>query len=310
MSFTIIPNELILDIAAHLPVDDLSRLARSSRTLKFVLSLPLLRRAKHRDLTRCILRKRPCSLRSILSTNMINIDHRIRSPGSNYPGWPMHHAALAGAHEMVAILIAHGAPIDEPESGDTPMRVSTLQCAVTSGCVKTVALILDAGANLNRASPRNKLSPLALACQSHKDAVANLLIDRGSELSGHVFVMAAYAASLTVLERLLDMGVPVDITYATSLAQQPLSALQYICMLCPPNVCATAEMLLTRGADVNRQNVGPGAFSPLYSAVRWNNEPLTQMLLQFGADRHRMYNGMSVDQIAVESGSSAVLRQQ
>lgn len=191
MSFIIIPNELMLGIAAHLPVDDLSRLARSSRTLKFVLSLPLLHRAEHRDLTRCILRNRPCSLQSILSANIINIDHRIRIPGSIYPGWPMHHAALAGAHETVAILIAHGAPIDEPESGDTPMRVSTLQCAVTSGCVKTVALILNAGANLNRASTRNKLSPLALACQSDKDAISNLLIDRGAELSGHVFVMAA-----------------------------------------------------------------------------------------------------------------------
>lgn len=197
--------------------------------------------------------------------------------------------------------------IDEPEHGDTPLRLTTLQGAVLSGCVRTVALLLDAGANINRVSEREKDSPLCLATQECYLAVSDLLIDRGAELSGSVFVRAAYVANLPVLNRLLDMGVPVDILYSSMQVYEPVSALQYICMLCPRNVCWMAEILLNRGADVNRENSGPCAFSSLYSAVRRDHAPLVKLLLLYGADKSKIYLGQSLLEFAGDTDCRAVL---
>lgn len=314
MSLLAIPNELLLDIAKYLPDSSLSLLSRTSHTLSHLLTPLLLRQASSDDLARCILHNRPMSLLSILRSPTIDIDRTMSVPGEDTPVWPLHYAAQHSTSEIVGILIAHGAPVDEPERDDIPKRVSTLQCAILSGSLATVTLVLDAGANPNRDSDHNRCTPFGLACINRHDAIANLLIDRGVRLGPDALVYAAYAGLIIVLTRLLDFGVPADIGYLSYLAEQPLSALQYLCILCPGGVCdhgmctlfpegmcETAEVLLSRGADVNRGNGSERA--PLYCAVLATNVPLARVLLRFGADVNGGPEGKSLVDLAQDRGS-------
>lgn len=279
MSFVTLPRDAILEIADTLPARDLSCLSRTNTTFSQLLTPLLLRRAEHTDLERCIILDRPISLRSILSppNTRLNIDYNIRIPGKFIHEWPLHFAARHRSPELVATIISLGAPVDEPERDSIPNRVTTLQCAVLSGNLTTVAHVLDAGADINRRSDHNRCTPLALACVNSDVPVANLLIDRGARLGADVLVTAAYRCVDAVIERLLDSGVPVDGLYYSTNAEQDITALQYVCML----GSGAAELLLRRGADVNAGK--GGKWFPLFSCVRTGNVEFAQLVLDYGA---------------------------
>lgn len=304
MSFTTIPPDMILEIADALPARDLSSLSRTNSTLSQLLTPLLLRRAEHSDLGRCIFLDRPASLRAILSpaNTRLNIDYNIRIPGQFIHAWPLHYAARHCSPALVATIISLGAPVDEPERDSIPDRVTTLQCAVLSGNLTTVSLVLDAGADINRRSDHKMWTPLALACVNSDEPVANLLIDRGALLGPDVLVTAAYRGVVGVLERLLDSGVPVDTLYDSSNAGQLITALQYVCML----GSGAAEVLLRRGANANAGK--GGRWMPLYTCVRTNNVAFAELLIDFGAERDGVLcEGMTLSAVAVASGNLAMV---
>lgn len=314
MSFSAIPNELVLDVAKYLPTSSLSLLSRTSHALSHLLTPLLLQRACSDDLGRCIVHDRPMSLRSILRSPTIDINRTMRVPGADDPVWPLQHAARHSTPEIVNILIAHGAPVDEPERDDMPKRNTTLQCAVLSESLATVTLILDAGADPNRVFHHKRVTPFGLACINRDTAIANLLIDRGTLLDSGALVNAAYAGLHQVLTRLLDLGVPADIGYLSNLAPYPLSSLQYLCILCSRKQCdfgryslssvavhETAQILLSHGADTSRGN--GSCMAPLYCAVLTANVPLARVLLQFGADANGGPDLKSLVDLAEDGGS-------
>ncbi|KAL0633695.1 hypothetical protein Q9L58_007418 [Maublancomyces gigas] len=306
MPFTTIPNELILEIAEVLPARDLSVLSRKNSTLSHLLTPPL-RRAEQSDIGRCIILDRPASLRSILRppNTILNIDYNIVVPGDHIHAWPLHYPAQHCSPALVATIIALGAPVDEPERDNIPNCVTTLQCAVLSGNLTTVTHVLNSGADINRTSDHNGCTPLALACVISDEPVAHLLIDRGARLGADVLVTAAYRCVLSVLERLLDMGVPVDIPYYSTNAQQSITALQRVCRLNSGGGIRAVEVLLRRGADVNS---GKGGWLlPLYNCVRGGNLALARLLIDFGAERDAMYRGQTLAAVAAARGDTEMV---
>lgn len=302
MSFATLPNELVLEIAIHLPVRDLSFLCSTSHALADLLTPHLLRLATNCDLTRSIALDRPASLRSILCSPTLNINGNNSVPNSN-TAWPLHYAAQYSSPEIVAILIGHGVPVDEPEL----TLATTLQCAVLGRSAAIVALILDAGANIDRISDRNTCTPLVLACQNIVDDVANLLIHRGAQISGLALVIIASMARNALLNRMLDTGAPVDTLHDSTLTDEPVTPLQFLCMFYQIGVCPMVEVFLRRGADVNRGREGTGDRFPLCCATRSGNADLARILIDFGADRDVMFGGKTLAVIAREIGMVDVL---
>lgn len=120
-----------------------------------------------------------------------------------------------------------------------------------------------------------------------------------------MLVITAYKCVLGVLERLLDMGVPADIPYYSTNAQQPITALQHVCRLNSSRSIRAVEVLLRRGADVNS---GKGGWLlPLYNCVRGGNLALARLLIDFGAERDAMYQGQTLAAVAVARGDTEMV---
>lgn len=285
MSFTSIPNELILEIANALPCQDLSVLSRTNSHHRHLLTPLLLRRAESRDLERCITSDRPTSLRSIFSVPnpLLNLDEKISGPGDLISELPLNYAAQHCSAELVATIIALGAAVDNPDPEFIPRKPTSLQCAVLGGNIEIVVHILDAGALIDRISVQKRCSPLSIACFYRLNTIAHLLIDRGAQLNGEVLVRAAYMDVVPVLERVLDRGTPVDSVLYCERARQPLTVLQFLCMLQPCENRRSVGILLRRGADVNKG--AGGRWSPLAGCVRAGNLPSARLLIDFGVDR-------------------------
>lgn len=237
-SNNVLRSSLVLEITIPPPVCDLSFLCRTSHALANLLTPHLLRLATNCDLTRSIALDRPASLRSILYSPTININGNNSVPNS-ITAWPLHHAAQYSSLEIVAILIGHGVPVDEPEQSLS----TTLQCVV-GGSPAIVALLLDAGANIDRISDWNTYTPLVLACQNIVDGIASLLIHRGTQIA---LVITASTGCNALLNRMLDTGAPVDTVYDSMLTDELVTPLQFLCMFHRFGVCPMVEVLLRRG---------------------------------------------------------------
>lgn len=224
--------------------------------------------------------------------------------------WPLNYAARHSTPEIVGILLSHGAIAiaHEPEGG--PHRPTALECAVLSRSIDSVRLILDAVAGIDPQFDQNQCIAFDLACVNRDEAIAHFLIDRGTRLDANFLTYAASGGLSGVLTRLLDLGLPVDGRYVPSVLHQPPSALQYLCLEYPGNIpeqdmCAVAEVLLSRGADVNRSNDSDGA--PLYIVMKTTNVALAKVLLRYGADVNGGPGRTSIVKLARERGCSEMV---
>lgn len=298
MSFSTIPNEIILDIADMIPARELSVLSQTNSTLSHLLTPLLLRRVQQLHLQQCIILDRPDSLRAILRPpyTHLSLDFNMAIPRDRVPQWPLHYAALYCSRELVATIIELGVPVDDPEEDTIPDRATTLQWTVISGKVTKVTIVLNAGADINRTSDQKQSTPLSLACDRRDYSVANLLIDRGAKLGADELTRAASTDMFSVMERMLDLGVLVDSIYYSKIAEHFITTLQYLCLLGYRKFEGSVEILLRRGADPNLGIKGP--MFPLYNCITMDSLRIARLLLDFGADRGAEYGGKSMTEVA------------
>lgn len=89
----------------------------------------------------------------------------------------LHCAALAGACLCAGLLLEHGAPVDAPGAGATPLLL-----AAEAGHEKLARQLVAAGADVNVASPGRRETALHLAAAQGQLDLAEALIQAGADL--------------------------------------------------------------------------------------------------------------------------------
>jgi ankyrin repeat protein len=117
---------------------------------------------------------------------------------------PLILAILAGHIDVVELLILHGADVmARNERGLTP-----LHAAAYSGSAELARLLLEHGSALEDTANVSGATPLMLAAEENRIAVAELLIHRGADVSipdrdGFTPLTQAWAKKRTEMVRLL-----------------------------------------------------------------------------------------------------------
>ena len=145
-----------------------------------------------------------------------------------------------------------------------------------------VALLLDAGADIEKTSDGGTRTPLSEAALMGRDAICKLLLERGADVrfakkGRGVLHAASQSGLLWLVERALEAG--VDPRVADAQGETPLHDASFEGRL------AVAERLIDAGADVNAA-IKAGdykGFTPLKFAVLGGFPKLTELLLDRGA---------------------------
>jgi uncharacterized protein len=206
--------------------------------------------------------------------------------------------------------------------------MSELTDAIKSGDAARVAALVDADRSLLNAA-ENDVTPILLAIYYGKPEIAQLLVDRGAEVSFgeavalgdeervrrmlkqdpallHSRTADGYpAAGLAIFFRhprlaqwLIEQGADVNAAAENAQKVAPVHAAAAVCDR------ETMRMLLARGADPNaRQQLD---FTPLHGAASRGDIEMAKLLLAHGADRNaKAGDGMSVADMARKYGHPA-----
>ena len=178
--------------------------------------------------------------------------------------------AVAGKHvEIARLLVAHHA--DVFNDGDALLK------AVESGDVELVKLLLDSGADPNRAKNG---SLFVRVVANGNTTIIQLFLDAGADLSrfgGSALVAAVAKGNQPVVEALLDFGADPN---ATSVDYETAGDTALHAASGQGNV-ALVSLLLRRGADVNKRATQNA--SVLFQAMANGHDDVVSMLVEKGA---------------------------
>ncbi len=160
---------------------------------------------------------------------------------------PLHVACQNGHVDAARLLLDNGAEVDRAtENGRTPLYI-----ACQNGRVDAVRQLLNKGAVVDRAKA-NGVTPLWIACQEGRVDAARLLLDKGAAVNraredgATPLFVACFKGHVRAARLLLEKGADVD--RATENGQTPLF------VACAEGHVDAARLLLERGADINRAN--------------------------------------------------------
>jgi ankyrin repeat protein len=182
------------------------------------------------------------------------------------PENPVVDAARHGDLAALRALIAQGADVNQAE-GD---GMTALHWAALSNHADAAALLIGAGAALDRGTRIGAHTPLHVAAQRGSAAVARLLVDAG----GRALVDARTTTGATALHLAAGAG-HVDVT----------------------------SLLLAHGADPNAQESAWNQ-TPLVFAAAWNRADVIRVLLQHGADAERATRLVDIPERARLAGAA------
>src|ERR1041384_929525 len=100
------------------------------------------------------------------------------------PGWmPLHEAARSRDAELVAVLLDKGSEVDAlSDRGGTALHVAVRAGEEPGGAMKTVALLVRHGCNVN-AQDENKWTPLHIAAYLSWYRAVRFLILQGADVN-------------------------------------------------------------------------------------------------------------------------------
>ncbi|KAL8816254.1 MAG: hypothetical protein Q9223_004700 [Gallowayella weberi] len=189
---------------------------------------------------------------------------------------PLMHAVNYGHHGIVEILIDHGAAVDVPTSGWTPLHQAT-----QAGNLSIMRLLLARRANIEAKSPFEYKAPLSEKARLR--AIANnepdLDITTTSEATNQGWTPLLRAASNgdePAVRLLLDHSAIID-------ARSPTEATPLM-VACENLHFATVDLLLMRGADI-------------HASDKYGWKPLHRALVNRGPDSPKIFQRL-VDQDA------------
>ncbi|MFZ2149018.1 MAG: ankyrin repeat domain-containing protein [Sedimentisphaerales bacterium] len=182
----------------------------------------------------------------------------------------LYSAASGGHKEVVELLLAEGADINEKTAAYTD--VTTLHAAAREGHKEIVEVLLAAGADVNAGSTYNELTAAELAMEANHIEVVKLLIAKGADISALHFAihMKDYAKAKSLIESGADVNkrkrrLDAPLHLAASSGQKDV-----------------AELLIAKGANINIRN--SHGRTPLHLAVREDDRDMVELLVTKGAD--------------------------
>ena len=195
---------------------------------------------------------------------------------------PLVSAAEQGHIAVVGELLQHGGDVNIDSYGMTPLNAASFQ-----GHTRVVEKLLDHGANMARRDGRGVTPLFNAACVENVDIV-ELLIDKGADVNQictHGMTplhIAAEQGYTRVVETLLEHGADVDATeYDGQTALYTVSSLRAPQAL-QKNV-DVAQILIDKGADVDKGLTGDVSNTPLRAAAYGGNTAAVRVLLAAGA---------------------------
>jgi len=212
---------------------------------------------------------------------------------STEPPVSLGEAAKMGDDELVRLLIAAGADVNDAETG---IFFTPLHCAATRGYTNIVELLLSAGADVDESGDWRGETPLHCAA-ALRDArqMIELLLTNGAEInatshSGDTPLQyAAYVDNKDIIELLLQKGAKIANLHIAS----------YMGDL------EKAETFINESVDINALD-GHG-YSPLHYAVQNNQKEAIELLIAKGADVNvKGWQGQTPLDIAVNRGDKDI----
>ena len=223
---------------------------------------------------------------------------------------PLHEAASRGFPGVALALIARGADVNalhDDRSSSVQLMVqnvqihlhfegSVLNLAVDRGDKAMVELLLTNKANPNLRS-RYGLLPLHVAVFRGFQPVAAALLKAGADINAHASASTApsldargwtplhtaiQAGRFDMVQFLLEQGADPNRKHDTFGGQKGWTALHQLLADRPKDFLAMAELLFKYKADPNLTN--GNSYSPIFFALRYNDEKVLELLLNNGAD--------------------------
>jgi len=219
----------------------------------------------------------------------------------------LHQAAQSGASELAALLIAHGANLEELGTDEDGICGSALVAAAAQGHAETVQLLLDSGADPNAIGYGASFEGPALkfaAAAGHPKVVEILApvtakspnrrkLEKATQLrepptessvTAQGFLKAVTEGRVKEVRRLLRKGVNVN-TIESSEEYGPVSAIGLATRAGHADVVA---LLIEAGADVEESALAnsrsPGHITPLFAAAQNGFADVVRVLAEAGAD--------------------------
>src|ERR1051325_11938535 len=165
---------------------------------------------------------------------------------------------------MVKMLLDAGAGVEAANlDGET-----ALMLAIKTGNLRTVQMLINAGANVNTVEKEHNQTPLMYAAAAKKNAgeMVKLLLSKGAD----------------VKPRSLSYDWPSHISEEPRVQYHPFGGLTALLYAARDGCYDCVEALITKGADVNVPT--PEGVSPLMIALDNDNNDVAKLLLDHGAD--------------------------
>ena len=217
----------------------------------------------------------------------------------------LHFATFKGHAEVVRLLLAAGADKDvltTDESSFTPLLIA---CKLAH--LDVVQCLLEARADIDKASSSTGITPLLTACQKSHLEVVDLLLaakadtEKVCTYSGcTALYMASQHATVDVVKSLLAARADMERGSGESDVTPLLAAAQ-------KGYLEMAQLLLASGASVDRASAPPASgTTPLFAASYGGHLELVQLLVAHRADYQRVTDGSTALSVAYEAGEMQV----
>jgi ankyrin repeat protein len=245
----------------------------------------------------------------------------LRARDGIWGGQALHHAALVGYPDVVALLLDAGAAIDAKNND----RITPLGIAASTGQVETMALLIERGAQVNVQDDLGN-TPLHYAVQSRDVPSIRLLLERNAKVTprnreGVTALMLAACDYERDREFIDDADNAVNAPYEQFAPTLVRELVKRGCNINEKDKegdtalhravgagrIAVARELLTLGAKVNAQD--KYGITPLHIATEHGNTQTAALLLQHGASTSvKSKRGETPLDIALAIGDQAMVK--
>jgi ankyrin repeat protein len=270
-----LPNELLLIVAGHLYIEDISAWLQTSRLFRIILEPFLHRKAALEGPVRFLKRAAETGQLSLM-TRILKSPERFAILSE----WRAKGAALVCAARQrqikaIKILLQAGVDVNELANKSSGGECTALHEAAEKGHLDAASFLIEHGADVN-ARDWTGQTVLEVAAWTGQLQMVRFLLIRGANIQAkNLIANAAESNNADLVRFLLDRGAQINGGLCRS---QP--ALVWIVL---GSNHAALRLLLERGAEPNEVGYGR-AMVPLHSAVQQVDIVAARLLLDHGAD--------------------------